>query len=159
MKSIPITIKGVTRSAAAWSKQPGAVPLSTIYFRLRAGSKPAEAVFGPNRRGVRYPQLRNHMGDPCIVCSAREKGMSYQEIAEAIGTSATPVREHVRHIKTPQQRAREAAVALIAAGVPYREITRRTGIFPSALAAMNRRLGLSVRKIGRPTVQEQERAA
>lgn len=99
---------------------------------------------------MRTPQLQNHMGDPCIVCAAREKGMSYREIAEVIGLSETPVRTHVLHIRTPQQKAREASLALIAAGMPYLEITRRTGIFPSVLTALNRRHGLSVRKVGRP---------
>lgn len=114
--------------------------------------------------GRQRPSKLAHDGDSCSLCEARARGLSIREIAEVVGMSENPVRLHVLHVKTPQQKAREEAQALIAAGVPYREITRLTGIFPSALVALNRRHELSVRKIGRPKLiqniyGEQERVA
>lgn len=105
-----------------------------------------------------------HMGDPCVICDARARGLSLQDIADSVGVSHTTIRTHTLGVETPSQKARRASLELLAAGVPYREITRRTGIFPSALVALNRRHELSVRKIGRPKLfqnvsSEQERVA
>lgn len=151
MKPRLLTINGETRSISDWARLRG-MKNNTIAWRIDImGWSPERAVFG-ERGATRLPQLLNHMGDPCVVCSARERGLTLQEIADTIGTSPTPVRLHTLHIKTPQQKAREASLALLQAGVPYREIQSRTGIFPSALAQMNRRLALSVRKIGRPRI-------
>jgi DNA-binding CsgD family transcriptional regulator len=84
----------------------------------------------------------------CHVCDARARGLSLQEIADAIGISHTTVRTHTIGIVTPRERAHAEAKRLLAAGLPYREITERTGIFPSQLAIWNKREQLSHRLPG-----------
>lgn len=96
--------------------------------------------------------LANHLGDPCIVCASRERGLSLAEIAAAVEISASVIRLHTLHIETPRKRAAKEARVLLAQGMPYRAIMARTGIVPAQLAKINRRYGLSERHVGRPGI-------
>lgn len=51
-----LTIKGVTMSAAEWSRKPGAAKYATILARLkRHGYEPERAVFSEAQRGGQIP--------------------------------------------------------------------------------------------------------